>query len=107
MQLQGSFILGARLLLFVGGHSRARMCLMIHIQQSLLRDVGVDLSCRQFTMTEQFLHASEVGPAVEQVGGEAVSQRVRARCIHQPAVQQVCLEQSADAPRASAEIRAG
>ena len=75
-----------------GAQSGPRVCLMISIQQSLLRDVGVDLSCRQIPMTEQFLNAPEVGSAVQQVGGEAVSQRVRAGGIHQSATQQVCLE---------------
>ena len=68
-------------------HSGSRVCLMINIQQSLLRDVGVDLSCGQISMAEQFLHAPEIGPAVQQVGGKAVSQRVRAGRVHQPATQ--------------------
>ena len=62
---------------------RPRMCLMINIQQSLLRDVGVNLSCGQLTMSEQFLHASEVSPAVQQVGGEAMPQGVGAGCVGQ------------------------
>ena len=60
---------------------------MINIQQSLLRDVGVNLSCRQIAMTEQFLHAAEIGSAIQQVGGEAVPQRVRAGRIHQARTQ--------------------
>ena len=75
------------------------MCLMINIQQSLLRDVGVNLSCRQIAMSEQLLHAAEVGSAVQQVGGEAVPQRVRAGGIHQAGTQQMCLQQTTDAAR--------
>ena len=73
-------------------HSGPRVCLMINIQQSLLRDVGVNLGCRQISVTEQFLDAAEVGSAVEQVGGEAVPQRVRAGRVHQAGTQQVCLQ---------------
>ncbi len=54
--------------------SGPRVCLMINIQQSLLRDVGVDLGGRQISMAEQFLDAAEIGAAIQQVGGEAVSQ---------------------------------
>jgi hypothetical protein len=37
---------------FGGAASGARVCFMISIQQSLLRDVGVDLGCGQIPVTE-------------------------------------------------------
>ena len=40
-------------------------------------DVRVDLRGHQALVAQQFLHAADVGAAVEQVRGEAVPQRVR------------------------------
>ena len=80
------------------GASRPRVGLMIDIQQSLLRDVGVNLCCGQITMPEKFLHAPEVGSSIQQVGGEAVPQRMRASRIHQTGMQKMCLQQPTDAP---------
>ena len=40
-------------------------------------DVGVDLGRAEVRMTKEFLHRSEVGTTVEQVGCERVPQRVR------------------------------
>jgi hypothetical protein len=46
---------------------------MIDIQESLLRDVGVDLRCREIAVTQQFLDAPQIGTAIEQVGGKAMA----------------------------------
>ena len=40
-------------------------------------DVGVDLRGHQAFVAEQFLHAADVGAAVEEMRGEAVAQRMR------------------------------
>ena len=77
--------------------SRSRMGLLISIQQSVRCDVQIDLRCRQLTMAEQFLDAPEIGSAVKQVGGEAVSERMRTRPIRQSGSLQVSLEQAAHA----------
>jgi hypothetical protein len=45
--------------------------------ESLLIDVGIDLSGSDIRMTEQFLNDAEVGATAEQVGSEAVTQEVR------------------------------
>ena len=50
---------------------------MINIQKSLLRDVGVDLSCRKIAMAEQLLDAAEVGPGIQHMSSVAVPQLVR------------------------------
>jgi hypothetical protein len=54
----------------------ARMRVAIGLQQALLRHVGVDLGRRQLAVAE---NAAQVGPPVQQVGREAVAERVRAR----------------------------
>ena len=80
---------------------------MIDIQNPLLRDVGVDLRRGQIAMAEQFLHAAEVGPAIQQMGGEAVPQGVRAGRVDQAGTQQLPLQQAAHAPRRQPAPRAG
>ena len=40
-------------------------------------DVGVDHRCRHVGMPQQFLHGADVRSGLEQVGGKAVSERVR------------------------------
>lgn len=69
---------------------------MINIEEPLLRDVGVNLCGRQIAMTEQFLHAAEIGTPVQQVGGEAVPQRVRAGRIDQARAEQMRFQQPTD-----------
>ena len=71
--------------------SGARVCLMINIEQPLLRDVGVDLGGRQITVAEKLLHTAKIGAAIEQVRGETVPQRVRAGRVHQSGTHQMCL----------------
>ena len=58
---------------FLGGAvSGPRMCFMIDIEDSVLCDVGVNLRGGQVAVTEQLLDAPEVGPAIQQVGREAM-----------------------------------
>ena len=53
-------------------------------------------------MAEQFLHASEIGAAVEQVSGEAVPSVCGLAAFSCPASSKWCLEQPADASRRQA-----
>ena len=53
------------------------MGFFVGLAQAAGADVRVDLRRRQALVAEQFLHAAQVGSAVEQVRGEAVPQRVR------------------------------
>ena len=52
------------------------MSAFISFLKSAGTDVGVDLCRRQALVAEQFLHAAEIGPAIEQVGGEGMPQGV-------------------------------
>ena len=54
------------------------MRLVVDFLHSLHGNVGVDLSSGEAGMTEEFLHGAEVGPVVEEVGGEAVTELVGA-----------------------------
>ena len=58
------------------------MGLVVHRPQPRDRDVGVELRRGQRRVAEQFLDDAQVGAALEQVGGRAVAQPVRAdvRC---------------------------
>lgn len=51
----------------------------IDFAQSGCRDVRVDLRRDEAAMPEKLLDASDVGPMIEQVRREAVSERVRGR----------------------------
>jgi len=55
------------------------MRLLIYMEQTVPRDVGVDLGRCQIAVSEQFLDAAQVGTAVEQVSGETMAESVRAR----------------------------
>ena len=65
-------------------------------------DVRVDLRRHQALVAEQFLHAADVGAAVEQVRGEAVSQRVRGGAPIQARLLQVLLQHPRHAARGEA-----
>ena len=55
----------------------------MHLFQSALIYVGVDLSRRDIGMSQEFLDLAEVGAAGQQVRGETVPQRMRAHfAIH-------------------------
>ena len=52
---------------------RVRMRFLVRIPQALSAHMRVDLRCREAFVPEQFLHASQIGTAVQQVRREAVS----------------------------------
>ena len=51
---------------------------MVRVVQPFAGDVGVNLGRREASMTKKLLNAAEIGAAVEQMGGEAVAEGVRA-----------------------------
>src|SRR5262249_51885610 len=53
-------------------------------------------------MSKQLLYTANVGPCVEQVGGEAVPQRVRTRSRIEADLRKVFLQQPADAANGQA-----
>ena len=53
------------------------MELLVHGAEVLAVDVGVDLGGGEVGVAEHLLDRAEVGAALEQVGGEAVAERVR------------------------------
>ena len=59
----------------------------------------VDLRRDQALVAEQFLHAADVGAAVEQVRGETVSQRVGRRAPIEARLFQVLFQHPRDAAR--------
>ncbi len=54
----------------------ARVALAVHGFQAAVFDVGVDLSGADAGVSQHFLESADVCAAGQQVGGEAVSQRV-------------------------------
>ena len=52
------------------GQLSLRMRLVVNLDQLLHRNVGVDLRRGKTRVAEKFLNVSQVGAAVEQVGGE-------------------------------------
>ena len=59
-------------------------------------DVGVDLGGAEVGVAEELLDAAEVGAVVEEVGGEAVPEFVRADLEADGGVAQVFLQEVAD-----------
>ena len=53
----------------------------MHMLEPRAIDVGVDLSCCNVGVAEEFLDDPEVGAAGEEMGGEAVSELVRVDAI--------------------------
>jgi hypothetical protein len=72
--------------------------LVVGIDQALSGDVGVNLGGRQAPVAEEILDTPEIGPTVEEVGGETVPERVRARGWVQPLGFEITLENPANAP---------
>ncbi len=60
------------------------MCFMIYIENPVLCDVGVDLRGRQVAVSQEFLDAAQVRASIEQMGGEAVAERVWTGTVDQP-----------------------
>ena len=79
---------------------RPRMGGAIRGPQPRRRDVRVDLGRRQAAVPEQLLDDPQVRPAVEEVGGEAVAQRVRRHPDGQAGPPPQALEAEAQAARA-------
>ena len=55
-----------------------------HAEAAAIQDVGVDHRGLQVAMAEQLLHGADVVAALEQMGREAVAQRVAARALGEP-----------------------
>ena len=53
------------------------MGLTVGLREALGRDVRLDLRAVQARVAEHLLHDAQICPAVEQVGGRTVPQRVR------------------------------
>ena len=64
------------------------MGLLQHATQAFLADMGVDLRRAEIGMSEQLLHLTQIGAAVEQVSGVGVPESVRMRGRCGPAVEQ-------------------
>src|SRR6185437_82575 len=63
--------------LIVGFAFGVRMALLVNANQVSTCDVCVYLGSRNGRMTEKFLDKADVGAAIQQVRGEAVTQRMR------------------------------
>lgn len=73
------------------------MCLVVGGFDICRRDVRVNLGSYKAFMSEQFLDASDIGTAVEQVGGEAMPQGMGARTSIESTFLDVFFEHSSDA----------
>src|SRR5687767_8445117 len=62
-----------------GNYLGTRVCFLINLFQPLDTGMRVDLRRRYRSVTQQLLHCAQVGPGVQQVRGESVSQRVRGK----------------------------
>src|SRR5205807_2385143 len=82
-----------------GTSSGAGVRLVVAVAQAVGGHVGVNLRGAQAAVAEQLLHAADVGPAVEQVRGEAVPQAVRAGARVEARLGQVLGQLAADAAR--------
>lgn len=51
--------------------------LFINFAEPRRADMRVDLGCHEALVAQQFLHAPDIGTPIEQVGGKAVTQRMR------------------------------
>src|SRR5579859_2787208 len=80
----------------------AGMSLAVAGLEALDGHVGVDLGGRGRGMAENLLDAAQVSAALEQVGGRAVAQAVRARVAGRPALAQALVDDPASGPRLQA-----
>src|SRR5919109_1339125 len=88
-------------------HGRPRMSAEVHVLQPLARQVRVELRGGDVRVAEHLLHRSQVAAPREQVGGEGVTQRVRADAIGEPGRDGVAADDLVEAlagQRAAAEI---
>src|SRR5206468_6814116 len=65
-------------------------------------DVGVELRRGEVGVAEHFLHGAQVGPALEQMGGERMAERVRRDALAQSRTARIDLD---DAPGPDARQR--
>ena len=49
------------------------MMLRVDRSQALLRDMRVDLGCRQTAVAQQHLHGTQIGAVVEQMRGKGMT----------------------------------
>src|ERR1700676_1715504 len=87
-----------------GGARGARMKGAMHLAQMAFREMRIDLRRRDVAMTEHLLHRAEVGAALEQMGREAMPERMRthpreARIVGRPSLER--FEKSLPGHRAS------
>src|SRR4051812_30400983 len=79
---------------------RTRVGLVVDLFHPTRRQVRVDLRRAQALVAEQLLHAAQVGAVVQQVRGEAVTQRVRADARIEAGRHEVLVQLATDRARA-------
>ena len=79
--------------------TRAGMGLFVGLPQVAGADVGVDLRRDQALVAQQFLHAADIGTAIQQMGSKAVAKRVRTRSLVEASLAQIFLQHAADTSR--------
>ena len=72
------------------------MGVLVGFHDVLTRDVGVDFGCAQVGMAKQLFDGSYIGALVEQMGGEAVAEDVRADLVGVRQEGHVVLDRAAD-----------
>lgn len=70
------------------------MSILVRFPHAARADVRIDLSCRQALVPQQFLHRTQIGSAIEQVGRKAVTQRMRRGYRLQPRLLNVLFQDS-------------
>ena len=75
------------------------MRVVVGLFEAVGGEVGVDLGGDEVFVPEQFLHAAQIGAAVEQMGGEAVPQLVWRELGIEPGDFQIMFEVHLDQPR--------
>src|SRR4249919_2997371 len=88
-------------------HLRPGMGVEVDLLELFAREVGVHLGGRDVGVAEHLLHGAQVTAAGEQVGGEAVAQRVRAELAGEAGLAGVALDDLVEAlaaKRAAAEV---
>ena len=72
---------------------RSRMELTVNGLETILIDMRIDLSRGDIAMAKQFLHDAQVGPAANQVRGEAMPEGMRADGLQQAALSAVFFDE--------------
>src|SRR3954453_18966184 len=73
--------------------SRPRVELLMDGDEPVLVNVGINLRCGDVAVAKQFLDHSQVGPAADEGGGEAVAERVGGDALEQLALAAVALDE--------------